>query len=168
MGPIEPDPAGRELVNRQAGGTVIPVQAQVVRRNRVEHDQKHVRRTGRRKWPRSIAPFAESVSSQGRRADDNQKEHGQGQAVPNESTEAGAMPLQERHQSRRDAQDDNQPGQTIDLGKGYQEDRQQGQCAKEAGREPTSAPGAKRAESAKAPPSAPKITRSTSGISHTK
>ncbi len=143
LGPVEPDPAGSQLVNRRAGGTVIPVQAKVVGGDCVEHDQKHILRSRGGNRPRSIAPLPESVSSHRHSGHDNQKERGHRNAEANNSTEAGAMPLQERHQLRRDAENDHQPGEPIDLGKRNQEDRQQGQRTEQAGREPTSVPGHK-------------------------
>ena len=98
---IEADSPRGQLVEGWAGGTVVAVEAQVVRGHRVEHDQEHVRGTRRRQGPRcSRATPAIRSDSHRRARQDRHQTGGDRQARPHQPPESVEMPIQRRDQSR--------------------------------------------------------------------
>ena len=115
-GGIESDPALGELDQGRAGGPVVAVQAQVARRDGVQHDQEDIRRPRRRQGPRILARLLDPVADPERCPQDRHDRHGHRETDQDESPEAAAIALDKRNEPRGQPQRHDQPGQTCRSG----------------------------------------------------
>ena len=129
--PIEANPSLGQLDHRRAGGSFIAVEAQVVGRDGVQHDQEDIggaraAAAARCAWRHSLiqSPPQSVAARIGTRPAT------MGKLNRNSRWQAGGMPLQGRDQPRRDPQRHDKPGQTVDPRQANQEGRQQCQRAR--------------------------------------
>ena len=146
---VEADSPSRRFIQRQAGGPLVAVETQVLRRHRVEHDQDDVGRARRGQGTSLLSPLAHSTDAPLPRRQDHDEAGDHGEAETNQSSQADRMPLQNRDQSRREPQGQDQPGEAMNPGQTDHEGGKQRPRAQQPGRVPTGSPRSESQQDAK-------------------
>ncbi len=140
----EADAATGHHVDCRAGGAVVAVESQVVRRDGIQHDQEDVRGAWWRHRLRRFAPLLEPVAAPDRRCQDPHQAGDDREADPDHPAEAGAVTLQDGNQPRRDPQRHQHQGPVVDLRQRHQRGREQGRGAEQPRGQPAPAVAARR------------------------
>ena len=120
---------------------MVAVKTQMVGPHRVQHDQEHVGRIGRRQRTPGFAPLLDPVSREHRARHDQDQSQEARETPQQPPPQPDLMPLEQGDQTRCHSQCQDHPCFNIDLRTGHHEGRHEGTSDDEASAEPTSSTG---------------------------